>query len=71
MSKSMVENRNGAMVDFDSAFELMDENIRKDEEAKEFYNNCNWIGSKEIKAKIKVLAVNDISGGEGVLELKK
>ena len=30
MSKIIVENRNGAMVDFDSAFDLMDENIRKD-----------------------------------------
>ena len=30
MLKIMVENRNGAMVDFDSAFELMDKNIRKD-----------------------------------------
>ena len=30
MSKIMVENRNGAMVDFDSAFELMDKKIRKD-----------------------------------------
>lgn len=40
------------------------------EEAKEFYNSCNWIGSKEIKAKIKVLAVNDVAGGEGILELK-
>ena len=41
------------------------------EEAKEFYNSCNWIGPKEIKAKIKVLAVNDVSDGKGILELKK
>lgn len=41
------------------------------EKAKEYYNHCNWMGSKEIKAKIKVLAVNDIGGGEGILELKK
>lgn len=41
------------------------------EEAKEFYNHHNWMGPKEIKAKIKVLAVNDVSGGKGILELKK
>lgn len=41
------------------------------EKAKEYYNHCNWTGSKEIKAKIKVLAVNDIGGGEGILELRK
>ena len=40
------------------------------EEAKEFYNSCNWIGSKEIKAKIKVLAVNDVGDGKGILEPK-
>lgn len=41
------------------------------EEAKEFYNHHNWFGPKEVKAKIKVLAVNDVTGGEGILELKK
>lgn len=40
------------------------------EEAKEFYNSCNWIGSKEIKAKIKVLSVNNITDGKGILEPK-
>lgn len=41
------------------------------EKAKEFYNHHNWLGPIEVKAKIKVLAVNDIGGGEGILELRK
>ena len=40
------------------------------EDAKEFYNHHKWMGPKESKAKIKVLTVNDVAGGEGILELK-
>lgn len=51
MSKIVIENRNGTMVDFDSAFELMDENIRKDyviqfifEDYSEGYLGCDRDG---------------------------